>query len=154
MNYDEFLAKYDNEFVIEIDMMDALKGLCTEDGIAINKKIPTTREKKCICAEEIGHARTTVGNILDQSIVSNRKQELRARDWAVQALLTLDDLIKAVKSGCSNFYEVADFLDVTEEFLSSALDYFKRQYGVSVHHNGYIITFNDGGFGVVRSSSE
>ena len=149
MNYDEFLSEYDNEYVIEMDMMDSLKGLCTEDGIIINKKIATETEKKCICAEEIGHARTTAGNILDQSIVSNRKQELRARDWAVQALLTLDDLIKAVKSGCGNSYEVADFLDVTEEFLATALDYFKRKYGVSVHHDGYIITFNDCGFGVV-----
>ena len=33
-------------------------------------------------AEELGHHYTTVGDILDQTNVSNRKQERLARVWA------------------------------------------------------------------------
>ncbi len=74
-------------------------------------------EKSCILAEELGHHYTTVGNILDQSSVSNRKQELRARMWAYNKLIGLMGIIKSYEHGCQSYHEMAEYLDVTEEFL-------------------------------------
>lgn len=42
----------------------------------------TQTEKSCVLAEEIGRRYTTIGDILDQNDMNNRKQELRARLWA------------------------------------------------------------------------
>lgn len=46
----------------------------------------TETEKKCIMAEELGHYYTGVGNILDQSSISNKKQEIHGRIHAYNKL--------------------------------------------------------------------
>ncbi len=42
-------------------------GLIRGSHIAIRKDIETQAEKSCVLAEEIGHYRTSSGNILDQN---------------------------------------------------------------------------------------
>lgn len=61
---------------------DQIKGLYMDGVIALNQKLETTREKTCILAEELGHHETSFGNILDQTVTANRKQEYKARIWA------------------------------------------------------------------------
>ena len=56
-----------------------IKGLYCNNTVAINKSISTQAEKSCVLAEELGHHYTTVGDIIDQTKASNRKQEYRAR---------------------------------------------------------------------------
>lgn len=41
-------------------------------------------EKACVLAEELGHHYTAVGDIIDQSYYSNRKQELRGKNTCLQ----------------------------------------------------------------------
>ena len=62
-----------------------LKGLYVDQNIALSDQLETSAEKACILAEELGHHYTTTGNILDQSLVENRKQELQARVWGLQS---------------------------------------------------------------------
>ena len=118
-----------------------IKGLYCDGNIALNRNIQTESEKKCILAEEIGHFETSCGDITDQNNVSNRKQELRAREWAYATIIPLSNLIKAYKNGCRNRYEIAEYLDVTEEFLQEAIEYYKSQYGVFHTVGKYIIYF-------------
>jgi hypothetical protein len=101
----------------------------------------TTTEKACVLAEELGHHYTTVGNILDQSKVENRKQERRARLWAYRKMFDLVDLISAYKYGCRNRYEVAEYLGVTEQFLEEALIVYKEKYGPYTKLDKYMICF-------------
>lgn len=124
-----------------------IKGLYYSDNavtplIALNKQcIEDTSEELCIMAEELGHHYTTAGNILDQSITENRKQELKARRWAVKKLIRIDHLIEAYNVGITLRYELADYLNVTEEFLNMAIEHFKSIYG-QYHDTGeYIIYF-------------
>mgnify|MGYP003379396717 FL=1 len=113
------------------------------------EKIETSAEKSCILAEELGHHYTTVGNILDQSSVSNRKQELRARMWAYNKLIGLIGIIKSYEHGCQSYHEMAEYLDVTEEFLRDALEKYRQKYGVCTTVDNYIIYFEPG-LGVVK----
>ena len=106
-----------------------IKGLYCNGVIAIRQDIPTQVEKSCILAEELGHHYTTSGNIIDQSKTENRKQEFRARLWAYDRRIGLIGIIKAYKHGCQNRYEIADFLDVTEEFLVAAINAYHGKYG-------------------------
>ena len=56
-------------------------GRICNNRIAIHKGLSSQSEKACVLAEELGHYHTTYGNILDESDISNRKQELQARAW-------------------------------------------------------------------------
>lgn len=118
-----------------------IKGLYCDGSIALSKDLITESEKKCVLAEEIGHHITSSGNILNMNSTANRKQEHRARVWAYRYALDLSDFISAYKNGCHNRFEIAEFLSVTEEFLSAAIESYKRQYGMYTKFDRYIIYF-------------
>ena len=121
------------------------KGLCKGEKIGIRKELSKT-EKACILAEEIGHYYTTTGNILDQRDTNNRKQEMKARKWAVDKMISIEDLFRATEQPCRNLFEIAEYLEVTEEFLLEALEVFKKRYGHSYKHEDKTIVFCDYGF--------
>ena len=116
-------------------------GLYYNKFIALSNKLKTHTEKACVLAEELGHHYTTVGDITDCSNVSNRKQEYRARQWAYDKLIGLRGIIDAYEHGCTSAYEMAEFLDVTEEFLQEALKTYKSKYGCYTTLDNYIIYF-------------
>lgn len=108
--------------------------------IAINDKLTET-EKKCVMAEELGHYYTGYGDILDQSTVTGRKQELHGRIYAYNKLVGLMGIVNAYKNHCTSISESAEFLDVTEEFLNDALNHYKSKYGKHTVIDSYIIFF-------------
>lgn len=142
MTYEE-LMKSDDVSISEIDMsaVPSLKGLYYAGSIGIDKNLKTTKEKACVLAEELGHYHTSSGDILDQSNVANRKQELRARIWGYNKMIGLTGLISAVKANCRNVYEIAEYLDVTEDYLKEALAAYRSKYGLSKAVDNYWITF-------------
>lgn len=116
-------------------------GLIKGNRIAIRKDIPTQAEKSCVLAEELGHYFTSAGNILDQTDIVNRKQEYRARLYGYNLQIGLRGIISAHTAGCRNLYEMADYLDVTEEYLKEALDCYQSKYGEYVKVDNYMIYF-------------
>ena len=98
-------------------------------------------EKACVLAEELGHHYTTYGNILDQSDTSNRKQELRARAWAYNKQIGLLGLIRAYEYGCQNRFEIAEYLEVTEEVLEECLVFYRNKYGMCQSVDNYVVYF-------------
>lgn len=118
-----------------------LKCLYCDNVIGVNRDIETTVEKTCILAEELGHHHTTVGNIIDQSDSSNRKQELHARLWAYNNQLGLIGIVKAYKHGCRSLHEAAEYLEVTEEFFHNAIMLYRNKYGICTEIDNYIIFF-------------
>lgn len=139
--YEDLLMEaYDNDLITKEKSLRAHKGRIKGNRIAIRKDL-TDKEKKCVMAEELGHYYTGSGNILDQSSVSNRKQELQGRIYAYNRLVGLMGIINAYKNHCLNLAESAEYLDVTEEFLLDALSYYKSKYGKYVSVDSYIIFF-------------
>src|SRR5690625_1289 len=122
-------------------MQKRIKGLYSDNIIWINKKIQSTTEKACILAEELGHYHTSFGDILDQSKIMNRKQEILARSWAYKRLVPLEKIISAHKNNVRNKYELADFLNITEEFLMEALRRYKDEYGLYTRIDNFTIYF-------------
>lgn len=117
------------------------KGLYMDGNIALNTSLETTVEKACVLAEELGHHHTTVGNILDIDIAWNRKQERQARLNGYNRLIGLIRLIEAYESGCQSRYEIAQHLDVTEEYLQECIDCYTDKYGVGISVGEYYVTF-------------
>ena len=119
---------------------DRIKGLYCDNTVAIRKNMNTT-EKACVLAEELGHHHTTVGNILDMESASNRKQERQARLWAYNKQIGLRGLIDAYEHGCQNKYEVAEYLEVTDEFLADCIECYRQKYGIGTTVDNYYIMF-------------
>ena len=117
------------------------KGLYCDKVIAIDHSIETNIEKNTILAEELGHYYTTHGNILDMHDTSNCKQEYHARLWAYNKLIGLQGIISAYKHGCTSLYEMADYLEVTEEFLHQALTTYRHRYGCFAQIDNYVVYF-------------
>ena len=92
-------------------------------------------------AEEIGHNKLTVGDITDQSEISNRKQEYKARKYSLELVISLNDIIDAYSSGCSSYFSVAEYLEINEMFLREAIEIYRKQYGTCVKLDNYIIYF-------------
>lgn len=109
--------------------------------VAIRKDLSTSIEKACVLAEELGHHYTSYGNILDQSNTSNRKQELRARAWAYNKQIGLLGLIRAYEHGCRNRFEIAEYLEVTEEVLEECLVFYRNKYGKRTNVDNYVVYF-------------
>lgn len=127
--------------IYEKPMKSKIKGLYCDKVIWINHTLPTYKEKACILAEELGHYHTTVGNILDQSKIENRKQELKARVWAYKKLVPLSKIVQAHKENITSRYELAEYFNITEEFLNEAIEWYKRKYGLSINIGKFIIFF-------------
>lgn len=139
--YEDLLMEADdNNLITKEKPLRSHKGRIMGNRIAINKDL-TEKEKKCVMAEELGHYYTGTGDILDQSSVSNRKQELRGRVYAYNKLVSLMGIVDAHKHHCQGLAESAEYLDVTEDFLADALKYYKAKYGICVNVNEYVIYF-------------
>lgn len=118
------------------------KGLIKGNKIALNSSLKTNKERTCILVEELAHCEVNVGNIVDQRNVDNRKQEYKARKLAYDRLVGLKGIINAYDKGCVNIYEMAEYLNVTEEFLLDAIKCYKNIYGVYTMIDNYIIYFD------------
>ncbi len=142
MGYENLLNECSNLGIkVKEVVLKSSDGRCKGNRIAINKNLSTQTEKKCVLAEELGHYHTTYGDILDQTKIENIKQEIIARRWGYEKLVGIVDIINAHRNGIRNRYELAEFLDVTEEFLNDAIEYYKCKYGICYKIDTYLIYF-------------
>ena len=140
MNYEQLLTAADQKgLLVKEQPLTEHDGLIHGKRVAIRQKITTQKEKSCVLAEELGHYYTSSGNILDQTKVENRKQEYRARLYGYNLKIGLTGLLRAYEAGCRNLYEMAEYLDATEEYLKEAIYCYKAKYGLYVSVDNYII---------------
>lgn len=141
MNYDELTLECEKENILVAEMpMECYDGRIIGNFVLINTNMNQT-QKACVLAEELGHYHTTVGDILDQTDVSNRKQERTARLWAYNKQIGLSGLVHCFEARCQNIHEMADHLGVTEAFLQDALECYRQKYGICTSYQQYTIYF-------------
>lgn len=141
MEYDALLDEANAEGIsVKERPFKTYDGRLKGKDIYLRKDMNTT-EKTCVLAEEMGHHYTTVGNILDMESIQNRKQERQARLHGYNRLIGLAGLIEAYEHGCRNRYEIAEFLEVTDEFLEECIECYRDKYGIYTTVDNYIIYF-------------
>lgn len=143
MSYEELLIEAGNAgLLVKEKPLPLSDGRIKGNKIAIRQDIPTLAKKADVLAEELGHYHTTVGRIIDQETLDQRKQERRARLWAYNKQIGLMGLVNAFKEHCYNTYDIAAHLNVSEEFLIEALDCYRSIYGAHGEVvDNYIIKF-------------
>lgn len=87
--------------------------------------------------EEFAHYDYTVGDISKQETLDDRKQEKLARSRAMERTVTLDGLIDCFAKEMWTPEEIADYFDVTIEYLFTALQNYKDKRGVIFKHRAY-----------------
>ena len=132
---------YNAGLIVKEKPLQASDGRIKGNKIAVREDIPTTIQKADVLVEELGHHYTTVGNIQDQSKAENRKQERQARLWGYNRLIGLTGIIRAYKAGCQSRHDIAEYLDVTDEYLQECIDCYREKYGVYTIIDNYTIYF-------------
>lgn len=139
--YEKLLSEvYEYKIIVKEKDLQGHDGLIFGNRIAIRTNL-TTIQKSCVLAEEFGHYHMNTGDILNQKNLNNSKQEHLGRMYAYNRLIGLTDIIKAYEAGCQNQYETAEFLNVTEEFLTDAISAYRSKYGTFTTFNNYAIYF-------------
>lgn len=64
-----------------------------------------------------------------------------ARLWGYNRLIGLMGIINAYIHGCQTLYEMAAYLDVTEEYLREAIFCYRNKYGVYKKIDNYVVYF-------------
>ena len=139
--YEELLIESETQnLIVKEKNLPGYNGRIYKNRIAINRNLNLS-EKKCVLAEELGHHHTSVGDILDMSDSMNRKQERQARLWGYNKLIGLTGIVRAFQAGCQSRYEIAELLDVTEEFLQECINCYRDKYGVCAEIDNYTVFF-------------
>lgn len=126
MKYETLLDEaYEKGLVVKEKPLLAHDGRIKGNKIAIRSSIETHAKKCCVLAEELGHYEVNVGDILDQDNINNRRQERAARRRAYEKLLPVENILFAARDGHTELWDMADYLDVDEEFLKEALMYYR-----------------------------
>lgn len=119
---------------------ERLCGLYVDGSIAIKEGMVSSKTADTI-AEELGHHYTSVGNILKQDTINARKQERTARLWSYNKRIGLIGILNAFQNHCTNRYEIAEYLGISEDTLTDALECYRQIYGTGVMVDNYFIQF-------------
>lgn len=119
---------------------DGYSGFYNDGIILIDKNLPETRKAE-VLYEELAHHKLTYGNILDQSKWINRKFESYARRHGYEAALPLRIIVEAHHYGVSNLYELAEYVQLSEEHVLEILEYYKTKHGLTTRYGKYVIQF-------------
>ena len=130
MQYDDGLL-YAERRGYEVDEYPcSLKSFCVPvDGtcaIAINpEKLETRAEKKAALFHELGHCET--GSFYNQYSPCDirERHERRAQKWAIKQLIPEAELKAAVKRGCSEVWQLAEYFGVPDDFMLDAIKFYK-----------------------------
>ncbi|MBF8037171.1 ImmA/IrrE family metallo-endopeptidase [Staphylococcus epidermidis] len=139
--YEKMLIEHDYIEVRETDVMpNDLHGLWLGDLILIKRNLSETRKAE-VLYEELAHHKLTYGNILDQSKWINRKFENYARRHGYEAALPLRIIVEAHHYGVSSLYELAQYVQLSEEHVLEILKHYKQKHGLTTRYGKYVIQF-------------
>jgi len=111
---------------------DTKKAMCADiddtKHITLDKsKIQSSIEEKELLGEELGHFETNSLYFLKHTHTKMYESniswcEYRANRWKIHHLLPLKYLDAAIKRGIFETYELAEYFEVSENFIEEALD--------------------------------
>lgn len=118
-----------------------IRGLCCDNTIAISEQVETSAERTVVLCEELAHALTSYGNILE-----NKQMERRTRERSFDRLIGIKRLLLAYLDGCREPWEFSERFDVPDEFLAAAMQNYRERYGtekeITVMGKRYSLSFD------------
>ncbi|BEI53988.1 hypothetical protein [Lactiplantibacillus plantarum] len=126
----EYLMSQYPELEFNFESMPQLMGGFTIGSqIIINSDLTESQQVQWL-VEEIGHYKTSVGDISDYNKIESAKQEHLARNWGYKQVLSFNQLKAIRKNYVDSDYEVAENLDIDIEYLHDI----GESYGLPYKH--------------------
>lgn len=85
----------------------------------------STKEEKIRLAHELGHCVTGSFYNRYSDFDIKAKSEYRADKWAIKKLIPKDELQAAFEQGYTEPWDLAEYFNVTEEFIIKAVNYYR-----------------------------
>lgn len=123
------VANKENISVIDFRMKNkAIIELIDKDYyIGLNySKIEGITEEKELLAEELGHYYCNAFYNSNSDFSTISKKEYRANKWKCTVLVSVNDFKDAFKKGLKNVYEIAEYLNLSEDTVIFAYNYYKE----------------------------
>jgi hypothetical protein len=98
-------------------------------------KIRSTRYLRGVCCHELGHVATGALHKVDSPYELAERSEYRANRWCAQHYLTQEDFREAFQAGYTEPWQLAEFFDMPERDVRSALTYWTERRGVDFTHS-------------------
>lgn len=103
--------------------MDWAGGRC---AVALDPaQMTSAADEKVKLCHELGHCVTGSFYTRYAALDLRRRHELHADRWAIAQLIPRRELDAALKRGVREVWELADYFEVTEEFMKKALVHYK-----------------------------
>ena len=109
--------------------LDGIKAVTIETegkyGVFVNKEeIKDSNEEFCVLAHEYGHCASGSTHKLNSNLDIISQHEYRANRRAILDFLPVDRIKSAIQNGCQTLYEISEFVDMPEDFVSKAIQHY------------------------------
>lgn len=91
------------------------------------KNFRDTYEEFLVLAHEYGHCKTGATHKLYSPFQLVKQHENRANRAAVYEFLPVDKLLASIEGGCTELWQIAENLDMPEQFVSLAINIYKLE---------------------------
>lgn len=88
--------------------------------------LESTTDEIYLLAHELGHCLTGSFYNRFSEIDIRSKHEVRADKWAIKKLIPKDELIDAFEHGVTEPWDLAEYFNVSEDFITKAVEYYKN----------------------------
>ena len=123
--YDQGIELIDYPFHSE--KLKGLTFICDDKPvICVSKKVNTIKERKCILSEELSHCNVSP----NRDITNDHQKEKQARFEGYKKLVPFEKLKEAIKNNINDIYELADYFNVTEEYMLECIEAYKLKYNI------------------------
>lgn len=93
-------------------------------------KIHSTRVLRGVCCHELGHAATGALHKVDSPFELVERSEYRAARWVAENCLTEEMFREAFREGYTELWQLADYFDLPESSIETALTYWSERKGI------------------------
>lgn len=125
--YDSEVALIDTPLAFSSGSRSAVLCLNTGAyGIFIDSSSLTLSEEIVCIAHEAGHIATGSTHAVCSAFDVVARHECRANRWAIKKLIQKDELDAAVQRGYTELWELAEYFNVTEDFMKLAIEYYQN----------------------------
>lgn len=97
-------------------------------------QIRSTRLLRGVCAHEMAHAATGALHKVSSPYELVERSEYRANRWFAQHCLTIEDFREAFRAGYTEPWQLAEYFDLPERDIKSALTYWSERRGIDFNH--------------------
>ncbi len=97
-------------------------------------KIRSARLLRGVCYHELGHVATGALHKVDSPYETVERSEYRANAWSAEHFLPASAFREAFRAGYTELWQLAEYFDLPEREIQSALAYWTESKGLQFYH--------------------